>query len=39
MEIIDWEEEHSEDEGEVECDKDEDLEVAGEGQPYLKKVL
>ena len=39
MEIIHWEEEHSEDEGEANCDGGEDLKVGGEGQPRLKKVL
>ena len=39
MEILHWEEEHSEDEGEADCDRDKDFEVGGEGQPRLKKVL
>ena len=39
MEILDREEECSEDEGEADCDSDEDVEVGGEGQPHLKKVL
>ena len=39
MEILDWEEEHSDDEGETDFDRDEDLEVGGEGEPRLKRVL
>ena len=39
MRILDREEEHSDDEGEADFDRDEDLEVGGEGEPYLKKVL
>ena len=37
--ILDWQEECSEDEGEADCDRDEELDVGGEGQPHLKKVL
>ena len=39
MEILDWEEEHSDDEGEADFHGDEDLEVRGEGEPCLKRVL
>ena len=39
MEILDWEEERSDDEGEADFDGDEDLEVGGEGEPPLKRVL
>ena len=39
MEILDQEEERSDDEGEADFDGDEDLEVGGEGEPRLKKVL
>ena len=39
IEILHREEERSKDEGEAACDGDEDLEVEGEGQPYLMKVL
>ena len=39
MEILDREEEHSDDEGEADFDGDEDLEVGGEGEPHLKRVL
>ena len=39
MEILDWEEEHSDDEGETDFDGDEDLEVGGEGEPRLKRVF
>ena len=39
MEILDWEEKRSDDEGEPDLDGDEDLEVGGEGEPYLKRVL
>ena len=39
MEILDWEEERNDDEGEADFDGDEDLEVGGEGEPLLKKVL
>ena len=39
MEILDWEVERSDDEGEPDLDGDEDLEVGGEGKPRLKRVL
>ena len=39
MEILDREEECSNDEGEANFDGEEDLEVGGEGEPHLKKVL
>ena len=39
MEILDREEERSDDEGEADFDGDEDLEVGGEGKPHLKRVL
>ena len=39
MEILDREEERSDDEGEANFDGDEDLEVGGEGEPRLKRVL
>ena len=39
MEILHKEEERSDDEGEADFDGDEDLEVGGEGEPRLKKVL
>ena len=39
MEILDWEERHSDDEGEPDLDGDEDLEVGGEGKPRLKRGL
>ena len=39
MEILDREEERSDDEGEPDLDRDEDLEVGGEGEPHLKRVL
>ena len=39
MEILDREEERSDDEGEADFDGDEDLEVGGEGEPRLKRVL
>ena len=39
MEILDREEEDSDDEGEPDLDGDEDLEVGGEGEPCLKRVL
>ena len=39
MEILDREEERSDDEGEPYLDGDEDLEVGGEGEPRLKRVL
>ena len=39
MEILDREEEHNDDEGEASFDGDEDLEVRGEGEPHLKRVL
>ena len=39
MNILDWEEEGSDDEGEADFDGDEDLEVGGEGEPRLKRVL
>ena len=39
MEILNWEEEHSDDEGEADFYKDEDFEDGGEGPPRLKKVL
>ena len=39
MEILDREEEHSDDEGEADFDGDEDLKVGGEGDPRLKRVL
>ena len=38
MEILDWEE-RNDDEGEPDLDGDEDLEVGGEGEPRLKRVL
>ena len=39
MGILDWEEECSDDEGEADFDRDEDLEVGGEGEPCLKRVF
>ena len=39
MRILDREEERSDDEGEADFDGDEDLEVGGEGEPRLKRVL
>ena len=39
IKILHREEEHSDDEGEADFDGDEDLEVGGEGEPRLKKVL
>ena len=39
MEILDREEERNNDEGEPDLDGDEDLEVGGEGEPHLKRVL
>ena len=39
MNILHREEEHSDDEGEADFDGDEDLEVGGEGEPRLKRVL
>ena len=39
MNILDREEEHSDDEEEPDFDGDEDLEVGGEGEPRLKRVL
>ena len=39
MGILDQEEECNDDEGEADSDKDKDLEVGGEGEPPLKKVL
>ena len=39
MEILDREEERSDDEGETGFDGDEDFEVGGEGEPRLKKIL
>ena len=39
MEILNQEEERSDDEGETNLDGDEDLEVGGEGEPHLKRVL
>ena len=39
MEILDREEECSDDEGAARFDGDEDLEVGGEGEPHLKRVL
>ena len=39
MEILEREEERSDDEGEADFDGDEDFEVGGEGEPRLKKVL
>ena len=39
MEILHREEECNNDEGEADFDGDEDLEVGGEGEPCLKKVL
>ena len=39
MEILYWEEERSDDEGEPDFDGDEDLEVGGDGKHSLKKVL
>ena len=39
MEILDWQEERSEDETKADCDGDEDLVVGGEGQPQLKNIL
>ena len=39
MEILDQDEEHSDDEGEADFHGDDDLEVGGEGEPSLKKVL
>ena len=39
MDILDQEEEPNNDEGEADFDGDEDLEVGGEGRPYLKRVL
>ena len=39
MEILDQEEERNDDEGEAGFARDEDLEVGGEGEPRLKKVL
>ena len=37
MEILDREEERSDDEGEADFDGDKDLEVGGEGEPRLKE--
>ena len=39
MKILDREEERSDDEGEADFDGDEDLEVGGEGEPHLKRIL
>ena len=39
MKILDREEERNDDEGEADFDGDEDLEVGGEGEPCLKRVL
>ena len=39
MEILNRQEEHSNDEREVDLDRDENFEVGGEGKPRLKKVL
>ena len=39
MGILDQQEERNKDEGEANCDGDEELDVGGEGQPCLKKVL
>ena len=39
LEILNWEEERSDDEREADFDGDEDFEVGGEGQSRLKKVL
>ena len=39
MRILDREEERSDDEGEADFYGDEDLEVGGEGEPRLKRVL
>ena len=39
MGIVDREEEHGNDEGEADFDRDEDLEVGKEGKPRLKRVL
>ena len=39
MEILNWEEECSDNKREADFDGDEDFEVGGEGQPHLKKVL
>ena len=39
MEILHQEEERSDDEGEATFEGDEDLEVGGEGEPHLKRVL
>ena len=39
MELLHWEEERSDDEGEADFDRDEDLEVGGEGEAHLKIVL
>ena len=39
MEILHREEERSDDEGEADFDGDEDLEVGGDGEPRLKRVL
>ena len=39
MQILDREEERSYDEGQPDLDGDEDLEVGGEGEPCLKRVL
>ena len=39
MEILDWEEERIDDEGEPDLDGNEDLEVGGEGESHLKRVL
>ena len=39
MEILDRQEERSDDEGEADFDGDEDLEVGGEGDPRLKRAL
>ena len=39
MNILRPEEERSDDEGEADFDGDEDLEVGGEGEPCLKRVL
>ena len=39
MNILHREEERSDDEGEADFDGDEDLEVGGEGEPRLKRVL
>ena len=39
MEILHRQKRSSDDEGEPDFDGDEDLEVGGEGEPRLKKVL